>query len=204
MKHFTITLATFLISLLLVACGGNTTKQEPVKQETPKALKDDEIDLKSYSRSAANLTDELYQELVDKTPALKKLEEDLETLAPKPGKLNNTFDNYDSKSNNYYSSTNYLASQISDSVLKTKIISLIAASSKKYEGKTAELKSLLNQISKNTTTLNDHRSVLKIILTLAVVEKYQDANIPNKKEFKDLVNEQNNLLQRTDSLTPKY
>ncbi len=193
----------FALTLLVSCGGGQTDNNDSTNQETPKALKDDELDLKSYSRSG-DLTEELYQELVGKTPALKKLEEDLDAFSPQPKDLNEKFQQYDSKSKNYYSSAIYKASAIGDSLLKKKIIELITTSNNKYSTKTAELNSLLKQISKNGATLNDHHSVLKIVLTLPIIEKYQDDNKPNKGEFIDLIKQQENLILQTDSLTPVY
>lgn len=204
MTNFRNIFGTIFILTLLISCGGGQTdNNNPTKQETPKALQDDKLEIKSYSRSG-DLTEELYQELVGKTPALKKLEDDLDAFRPKPNELNDKFNQFDSKSNSFYSSANYKATAITDSVLRKKIISIIMTSNKKYTSKTAELNSLLKQISNNGATLNDHHSVLKIVLTLPIIEKYQDDNKPNKKEFKDLINQQEKLILRTDSLTPKY
>ena len=193
----------FILTLLVSCGGGQTENNKPTQQETPKALQDSKLEIKSYSRSG-DLTEELYQELVGKTPALKKLEDDLDAFIPKPNDLKDKFNQYDSKSNSYYNSANYKATAISDSLLKKKIISLIMTSNNKYSAKTAELNSLLKQISKDGATLNDHHSVLKIVLTLPMIEKYQDDNKPNKKDFKDLINQQEKLIIQTDSLTPKY
>lgn len=193
----------FILTLLVSCGGGQTENNKPTQQETPKALQDSKLEIKSYSRSG-DLTEELYQELVGKTPSLKKLEDDLDAFIPKPNDLKDKFNQYDSKSNSYYNSANYKATAISDSLLKKKIISLIMTSNNKYSAKTAELNSLLKQISKDGATLNDHHSVLKIVLTLPMIEKYQDDNKPNKKEFKDLINQQEKLIIQTDSLTPKY
>ena len=150
------------------------------------------------------MIEELYQELVDKSPALKKLEDDLDVFRPKPIKLNQKVQQYNSKSNSYYSSADYKISAITDSLLKDKIITLITTSKNKHNDKTAELNSLLKEISKNDATLNDHYSVLKIVLTLPIIEKYQDYYKPDKKEFNDLIKQQENLILRTDSLIPKY
>ena len=204
MTNFTNIFGTIFILVLLVSCGGGQTENnKPTQQETPKALQDSKLEIKSYSRSG-DLTEELYQELVGKTPSLKKLEDDLDAFIPKPNDLKDKFNQYDSKSNSYYNSANYKATAISDSLLKKKIISLIMTSNNKYSAKTAELNMLLKQISKDGATLNDHHSVLKIVLTLPMIEKYQDDNKPNKKEFKDLINQQEKLIIQTDSLTPKY
>ncbi len=193
----------FILTSLVSCGGGHTDNEKPTKQETPKALKDDQLNIISYRRSG-DLIEELYQELVDRNPALKKLEDDLVAFRPKLKDLNEKFQEHDNKSNSYYSSANNKALAITDSLLKRKIIALIKTSNDKYSTKTAELNSLLKQISNNGATINDHHSFLKIVLTLPIIEKYQDDNNPNKKEFKDLINQQENLIFRTDSLTPTY
>lgn len=199
---------TLSILTLLLSCGGGgqTDNNKLEKQETPKALQNDKLEIKSYGRysSSRDLTEELYQELVDKTPQLKKLENDLAAFRPKPYDLSEKFNQYNSKSNSYYGSVKYKVTAISDSLLRMKIIALISTSRKKYVSKTTELNSLIKQISKNGSTLNDQHEILKIVLTLPLIEQYQDDNKPNEKEFKDLIKEQGKLILRADSLMPKY
>ncbi len=204
MTTIKIFIGSFLILILLSACGNKQTDNNATaKQETPEALQSDKINLRSYGRSG-NLTDELYQELVSKNPELEKLEDDLEAFGSKLNELEENFQKYDSKSTRYYNSTNHKAAAITDSLLKIKIIALIASSNKKYTAKTEELNSLLKQISNNGATLSDHHAVLKIVTTLPIIEKYQNDYIPEKQEFKGLINQQEHLILRTDSLTPKY
>lgn len=195
---------TFLFLLFLVSCGGRQTYNNTAKKtKTPKSLQDGKLKIKSYSRSG-DLIEELYQELIDKNPALKKLEDDIDAYRPEVYELDEKFEEYDSKSHSYYSSANYKATAITDSLLKNRILALIKSSNNKYLTKTAELNSLLKQISNNGATLDDHYSVLKIVLTLPIIEKYQDDNKPNKKEFINLLNQQEKLILKTDSLIPKY
>jgi len=204
MKNLKNILGAITALTFLVSCGsGHRENNTTTIQETPKALKDDKLDIKSYSRSG-DLTEALYQELVSQNPALKKLEDDLDAFAPQPHAVTGKFDKYNNKSNSYYSSANHIATAITDSLLKLKIISLISASDEKYVSKTTALNALIKQISKNKATLNDHHSVLKIVLTLPMIEKYQDDNMPDRKEFKELIKEQENLIFQTDSLTPKH
>jgi hypothetical protein len=59
-------------------------------------------------------------------------------------------------------------------------------------------------MSANGATLRDHHSVLKIVLTLPLIEQYQDNCKPNKVELEDVIQFQEKLIQRTDSLTPSY
>ncbi|MBL0098507.1 MAG: hypothetical protein IPP46_20030 [Bacteroidetes bacterium] len=204
MKNIENFMGVLLIVMLTVSCDNGKTENNPsVTHNTPKALKEDKLDIKSYSRSG-DLTEELYQELVDKTPALEQLEEDLYAIKQKPNALSNTFYNYDSKSTGYYSSANYKSNSISDSLLRMKINKLIATSSKHYSAKTADLNALLKEIAKNAVTLNDQHLVMKIVLTLPLIEKYQDEHKPDKSDFIDVKGQQEHLIERVDSITPNF
>jgi len=204
MKNFGTILSALFALTFLVSCDiGQTEKNKTAEQETPQALQEDNIVIKSYSRTG-DLIEVLYQELVDKNPELKALEEDLDVFRPKSQGITDKFNQYNYKSNTYYSAANNKASEISDSLLKTKIISLLTKSNDKYSTKTAELNSLLKQISKNKATLNDHHTVLKIVLTLPLIEKYQNDHKPNKVEFNDMIKQQEKLILQTDSLIPSY
>lgn len=204
MANFRNILQITILLIFLVSCTNGETKNDKTTEEkTPQALQDNKLEIKSYSRSG-DMIEELYQELVDKTKLLKKLEDDLEAFSPEPNNLKEKFDKYDSKSKNYYSSANHKTMAITDSLLRKKIISLIATSSRQYLTNTDELNSLLRQIDANSSTLNDYHNVLKIVLTLPIIEKYQKEHKLDKTEFKNLINNQEILITRTDSLTPKY
>ena len=80
---------------ILFSCGGERADNNAkTKQETPKALQDSKLDVESYSRSGNDLTEELYKDMVDKSPELKKLEDDIDALSPKQNGLDEKFDKY--------------------------------------------------------------------------------------------------------------
>ncbi len=97
-----------------------------------------------------------------------------------------------------------MAASITDSLLKNKILLLIKASNNKYLAKTSMLNTLMNQINTNDATLSDHHEILKIVLTIPMIEKYQDENMPDEKEFKEKIKQQEELIKVVDSLTPPY
>jgi hypothetical protein len=51
MKSFYI----ILLSLTLFSCGGRQAENKPEGQETPKALQDDNLEIKCFSRSKSDL-----------------------------------------------------------------------------------------------------------------------------------------------------
>jgi hypothetical protein len=202
-----IKISTYLLSFLSLtiffSCGdGHSDHNASKKKETPAALQDSKSEI-SYGRSKYDLMEDLYEELVEKSPELKKLEEDLEAFKSKSDEITYKFNKYEDKSNSYYSSADYKITKIKDGLLRKKMAALISESKNKYSKNTAELKSLLKLISQNNTTLDDHHSVLKIIVTLPVIEKYQSESLPDKGEFKKLIREQERLIGQEDSLSSK-
>ena len=186
---------TYMISVILfctLSCNENNTQKQ---EETPEVLQKDYDILSGFSKSY-DLTEELYQEIVDRTPALQKLEEDIEVLIPEISEKENVFNEYDNRSTNYYSSARNRAEMISDSLLKAKINALILKSSQSYMNKTDDITSLLNKLSANTTTIRDLHLFLKISLTLTLIEKYQDKNLPDKKVFKILEKDQEHIIKQ--------
>jgi predicted transcriptional regulator len=187
--------------IILTSCGGNETNKENPKNEIPEALQEESVDLKSYSKSD-NLTEELYQELVANNQELKNLETEIDEFNPE--EIKNKFYKYDSKSINYYQSAKNQAEVITDSLTKNKIINLIKKSNKKYVGKTAELNGLLKSIAEKENSINDYHNILKIILTIPIIEKYQNENLPAKTEFENVLRNENKLIEKTKKFTPKY
>ncbi|HXU25759.1 MAG TPA: hypothetical protein VN698_00900, partial [Bacteroidia bacterium] len=137
MKNITIQIAIILGFAIIISCS-STPKQNEPQQETPKALKDNKLDLeiKSYDRSG-NLVEELYKELMDKTPELKKIEDELDALASSTNEATDKFGNYNGKSVTYYNSANNAASTITDTLLQKKMLAIIENSNKQYGNKTA-------------------------------------------------------------------
>jgi hypothetical protein len=189
---------------VLHSCEGNQTVNNPVpKQESPKALQENNLEIKTYSRNS-NLAEELYQGLLEKDEALKKLESDISALEPRANELVGDFDRYQSKSNSYYEGANVHTRTIADTALKNRIDALLSKSQARSSMKAAALHALMKEMKQRDGTLKDHHTVLKIVLTLPIIEKYQNQNLPSQVPFKDFIKSQDAIIGKTDSLTPKF
>lgn len=196
------TLSLFVIAtMIFIGCGRKSNESE---KGIPKALLDDASEIKSYRSSSNDLVEELYKELVEKSQELKNLEDSIQSIDPQVDKAKTGYSKYDSKSKDYYRSANLHADQISDSLLKKKIQGIITASNNRYTSRNSELSSLQDMISRNNASIGDYHAVLKIILTLPIIETYQKGNIPNPQEFKRLIKKQLELINDTKKLTPTY
>jgi hypothetical protein len=174
----------FMSMVLTIILSCNNSRPQP-QQETPKALDEKE---KSYSLVTKRGYDEdilesLYSELVDKTPELKKLEEDIDILNGSKGDSLEAFTNFDSKNDRYYNSAGIHAQGIKDSLLRQKMKNLIQASLTNYNSLTARHNNLLNSIESKQATLSDVHTALKIVRTLPVIAKYQKNSLPDTKSL---------------------
>ncbi len=192
--------SVILLLILFISCDNNHSSRRIDVHETPKALQDETIDLKSYSRTS-NLVQELYQELLANSTALESLEKEIEKQASQLNTLEMNHNKYESKSIHYYQSASELILSIHDSTLKSKMNDMIELSKINYSKNSSELNTLLTQIKSNNTSITDHHLMLKVTLTLPMIEKYQLENKPKLTDYKTLILEQERILRKMDSLS---
>ncbi len=191
----------FIFLLLIASCNGGPNTGTQNSKETPAALLESKVsDISSSFSSRSDLCEELYKELTEKKPALQRMEDDFATLNARPEEVREKFSQYDAKSDNYYASANNKLSTLKNDLLRKKLEALLAKSTEQYANKTAEINSLLEVIAKNSIEMQDQRTALKIILTLPMIEAYQNSNLPDKREFKDLIKDQQKLIGQIDSV----
>jgi len=189
----------FLSLIILTSCRDNETNR--TNNEEPKAFEEKSIDIGRF-RKGNDLVEDLYQELVDKSPELKSLESELSQLNTRD--TVNVFYNYNQKSNDYYRDAENHINTITDSVMKQKIINLITKSSDKYVSQKADLKNLMNTINKKRNEINNYHSALKIVLTIPLIEQYQKQHLPDKSPYEKVIKKEDLLLEKIKNITPKY
>jgi len=197
-----IILSTFLM-LAILSCNSPDTREHQ-QPAMPKALEDqgDAYDI-IPKRRAAELLESLYSELVSKNADLKLLEDKLDTLDASQNDSAKVFYKFNNKNEAYYNAASRHVEEIKDSVLRDKIKVLVAGSLKKYQSLTAGHNELLKTIDTQSLTLADLHTVLKIVRTLPLIEKYQQDNLPSAKPLKGYINNQNEALKLVDTLAKK-
>lgn len=199
---------TLLLLSIIFICS---CKQSPVKNQVaakpdiPKPLQDDSKDFSLISKSRGeDLMHAIYDDLVKKSPELQKLED--QKIHFQEGRADSVkaFNNYDSKSGNYYSDAIGALSQVKDSILKQRLRLLLTNSQKKYAIKTSKFALLLKSIDDDELSRADYDMTLKVAATLSVVEDYQDKSLPDIKSVKAIAEESRKLNQQTKKLAEKY
>ncbi len=195
-------IALLLCIATAFSCGTRTDEVSQPKETTPAALQESKLSLSSYSRSA-DLVDDLYAELIVNNPALKRVEDDLVVVRTNSDELTYLFNTFDNKSNSYYNAAISKIANIKDSELKKRMVALIANSKSHYAGQKDEIGLLVAQISQSNATISDYYDVMKIALTLPLIEKYQKEKIPEQQPYHGILKEQGNLINRIDSIKPQ-
>lgn len=204
--HFMKLTATLLVIIVVgVYSCDNSRKKENPEQEIPKALQEQSSEYSLSKRSYDdNLVESLYKELVNNTPELKDLENQIKDLnGRKPDSLE-AFEKFDNKNKSYYNSAkSHYDEAVKDSALKEKIKSLVVNSQTNYNNKTLKLTSLIAQLESKEISLNDLHILLKITRTLPLIEKYQKDNLPSGKPIESVIKDLEKIILGTDSLSKK-
>lgn len=189
--------------MMLTSCNNTPTQDKP-KQETPKALEDKSSSFEIASkRGYDDLVESLYNELVTKNTALKKLEDNIADLNTSRNDTTSLFDKFNEKNQAYFNAANRHISEIKDSLLREKMSSLIAANLTKYNASIARHNELLNMMERKQLTIADLHTILKIVKTLPLIERYQHDNLPGTKSMEGYINRQDETIQLADTLSRK-
>lgn len=186
--------------LTLAACNHHRVQPQPVA-DMPKALEDHSASDNLISkRGTGDLVESLYGELVGTDAGLKQLETALDALSQSKSDSTNPFHLFDEKSRSYYKAAGQHADQIRDSLLKDEVRQLVADHLAKYNAITARHQELLKSIDTKTAKLEDLHTVLKIVKTLPVIEKYQKDNRPGTTSLEGYSKKQDGAIDDANKL----
>jgi peptidoglycan hydrolase CwlO-like protein len=195
-------LSTILV-FILASCTNNGIQDKP-QQETPKALGDNSsLDIVSKGRRSDDLLESLYSELVSKDVELKRLEEKINTLNSSKSDSLELIDKFNGKIQSYFRSIDSHVSAIEDSLLRDKMKLLIAGNLAKYNSRIAKHNELLKNLAINEIRISDLHTVLKIVRTLPVIEKYQQDNLPTTSQLEGFIKQQYQTINLADTLIKK-
>jgi hypothetical protein len=142
-----------LFALMLFSCNNNRT-QDNARQETPKALEDNNLSYEIITKQGyEDLIESLYSELVSRDIDLKKLEDQIEELNKSKADSTNLFDKYNGKNQSYFTSANSHISKINDSILKNRMNILVAHNLAQYTSLTARHTELMKAIEGKRLTI---------------------------------------------------
>lgn len=192
------------ICIFIASCKQNKPEIRH-SSETPKALQEESTPSSFASKRTYNdLLNELYYELANKDPQLKKLEENITEISNTQDDSLALFTFFNSKNEKYYSTAKNLAASIHDSLLKKRIETLLTHSKNIYDATTGKHQTVLGSIKANDISIADLHVVLKIMKTLPIIEKYEAENLKSTLTLlQNYSQSQEKLIQKMDSAIKK-
>lgn len=180
--------------ILLISCGEKpAVPASQAKEETPEALQDG-YSISKVSRIYSNILEELYQELMDKDEALKKLDEEVQAQKKREEEMQEAYVQFDSKSEAYYKAVIGSLSTIKDIQLRNKMEAMMQQHKSKYESGSKGIQDWTELIAQKRISLADHHTALKIALTMEVMEKFQKSQRPEVEAYQKFSVSQDSLI----------
>jgi hypothetical protein len=189
------------LTLSILSCSqqkNENTEQPPV----PKALEEQKSDysLVSKVRYSNDLIQELYNEIIEKDKELKDLETAIINIRSRQADSLENFNNFDQKNNSYYQTAKSYLAGIKDSVLKKRIEQIVTKSSESYKNLTIPHQQLVLQTKALEEKLNEVHISLKLVTTLALMEKFQKEYLPSKQPIIMLNKTYGQVIHKVDTL----
>jgi hypothetical protein len=205
LKNHNMRIIVFLfLAFNCFACASK--KQENNQQPAvPEALQDNKSKSADYfkRRPDDDLVEELYREKLKTSPALQSIEEIIGMLEQSKRDSTEVFHDFANKNNSYFSSAGNKRNTILDSLLKKEIDAILVRSKSRYENSISNLKNADSLLNSKPTAVNDRYLVLKILISLGMMEEYRKDNLPSTKPIQVIINEYDRLLNRQDSAINK-
>lgn len=103
----------------------------------------------------------------------------------------------------YYSAADRHISTMNDSLMRDKMKMMIATNLAKYNKAIGKHTELTKMIAANNLSIEDLHTMLKIVKTLPLIEKYQNDNLPNTKSMEGFIKQQEETIKQLDTLVKK-
>ena len=191
----------FLLFILLIVKSSNgIRKDNDVVIHVSDSDQEEKPRRSGYIESPIDL---LNKEILNENPDLQKLEEEIKNSKIEQYSLLKQLTVYKERIDRLYNSTQNIAKEIIDSTVQNSLKFHIQLQVEKYSKKTTELEYLIKNIEKKSNLLNDKHIELKIELILNKIGTLTQNDLPGKKEYVDLLINQDKLISRTINMFPK-
>lgn len=194
------------LGVLFVCVSCNMRQPPPDNNAMPEALQPNNQssgELIFSKRSVGNIINALYDEEVKKSALLSALEKQISDTKRIKRDTLALYTDFFAKNDDYYSTANWMDSTITDSLLKQKIKLLLQKSKQGFEQHSNDLSVLMQDLDAKDNTLTDLHTVLKLIVTLPLIEQYQLQSKPAQQPLVMLQHNYTNTINAIDSITSK-
>jgi hypothetical protein len=190
---------------VFISCKQKNENGPAQQNNVPLALQDEKKSslINISKRGPEDLVDELYEEAIKYSSGLAALEKKISGLNEKKNDSLKVFENYQFKNQDYYASANRHLNSLQDSILKKEISAAFEKDKTVYGNIIARLNELENELNKQSIYTADHQLVLKLFVTLGMMQQYRKNNAPASILLESVLNEYKTLNHKLDSAIVK-
>jgi hypothetical protein len=192
----------FSICLLaFISCSPKKENSQEQQNNVPQALQDEKKSsiISISKRGPEDIVDELYEEAIKNSSELKDIEKKLSGINEKKNDSLRVFENYKFKNQDYYASADRHLNSIQDSILKKEIEAAFEKDKTGYNNIITRLNELENELDKQSLYATDHQVVLKLFVTLNMMQQFRKNSTPPLRLLGSVLNEYKNLNLKLDS-----
>jgi hypothetical protein len=188
-----------IVSIAVISCSGNEKKDtQTIDNQTPEVLQENRIEQKVNSSlygSRYDIVDELFKEAIKKDSELSNLMDNFYKLNDEKKDSTAEFLIFKNKNSSYWQSSEYLASSVSDSLIKIQLLDFLKTLKTSYLEDISDHDTLLIQIAKNSTKIEDQLIALKLITTYSMIMNYQNNELPDISSIENFISTQESILK---------
>lgn len=195
-----------LAILFIFSLSACTQQQRPRPKEpevVSEALQGKSNSSALSKRSGGNVVVPMYDEIVAKSPELQQLEKQVGDVRNMAIDSTAGYNDYDSKSQNYYRTAKSMSNQLHDSIIRKTLVAAIESSLGRYNQKVANHTLLQNQIAAKNLTVSDLYVVLQVVRTLPVIEEYQQKNLPSTRPMHETNRQLDEVIRKLAAAAQK-
>ena len=197
-------LLTAIFCLFALSCAKQENKEEVVLQNpTPEVLNDSKKDInpRSISRKYSygpNIIDELYKEAKSKDPELRNLSKEIAEMSQLRVDSLAAFNKYSRTNKQYWRNVKLYVDQLNDSTLKNRVRATFLEMERNYDQKIAKHNTRLDSLGKKQQVLNDREILMKLIVTLSMMQNYQENELPDIQSINYLLSAYDTRIRKTE------
>ena len=148
-----------------------------------------------------DMVEELYEQAVKQNDALETIEDDIDKFYKKRQEAVEKYNAYHSYHTRYYQDARSNAAGITDLAAKQRANDIINQSETRYNGRIANWQSTIATLNANEKELNSLHSLLKIMISEAMVDKSQQSGFPDNAKAKEVNADLQKIIEKIKAIT---
>ncbi len=195
---------TLVTCFYIMACNENEQSQVPKTPLESGKTENKVAEALGYvpKQRQSDVLQSLYQSIADTTADLKAIEQLYKTVYNSKTDSLRTFNGFTSKNEMYFNEAGGLINSMKDEELKSRMLDALSKRRRLYDAQFAADSALFKLIDSTSINIEDLRNSIKILVTLPVMEEFQQKGHPSNVPMQGYLIEQQKLVEKLKSTTP--